>query len=167
MNRLRVPLVVVLVLVLQTALVYRLRVSGVTPDTLLLLAVCAGIVGGPERGAVVGFAAGFAIDLFLQTTPVGLSALVFSLLAYAVGIVAEGTVRAAAWIPVVTAGVASAVGVVAFALVAALVAGADFVSPHLATVAVLVGLFNGALAPLFLRLATWAVGRHTRTVMAP
>lgn len=166
-HRLRVPLVVVLVLVVQTALLYRFRLAGVAPDAMLLLAVCAGIVGGPDRGAVVGFVAGIGIDVFLQTTPVGLSSLVFSILGYVVGILAEGTVRAAPWIPIATAAVASAVGAVAFALMAAVVAGADFVGPRLVTVALLVGVFNGLLAPFGLRLAAWAVGRSAHAAIVP
>ena len=39
---------------------------------MLLLAVCAGFVGGPDEGALVGFAAGLISDLFLQSTPFGL-----------------------------------------------------------------------------------------------
>lgn len=168
MNRLRLLLVVVLVLVVQTALLSRLRIAGVIPDAMLLLAVCAGIVGGPDRGAVVGFVSGIAIDLFLVTTPVGLSALVFALVGYGVGIVAEGTVRAAWWIPVLTAAAASAIGSVVFAVSANVIAGAEFVGPRLTVVAPVVGVANALLAPLALRLAGWTIGpTEHRTVLAP
>jgi rod shape-determining protein MreD len=168
MSRLRTLLVVVLVLVAQTAVLSRLRIAGVAPDTMLLLAVCAGIVGGPERGAVVGFVSGIAFDLFLITTPVGLSALVYSLIGYGVGLFAEGTVRSAWWIPVLTAGAASAIGSVVFAVSANVVAGADFVGPRLTIVAPIVGIFSGVLAPVVLRLVAWTVGTTERkTVLAP
>lgn len=168
MIRLRLLLVVVLMLVVQTAVLSRLRIVGVAPDTMLLLAVCAGIVGGPERGVVVGFVSGIAFDLFLVTTPVGLSALVFALMGYGVGLVAEGTVRSAWWIPVFTAGAASAAGSVAFAVSANVVAGADFVGPRLPVVAPVVGMASAALAPIALRLVSWTIGTTGRkTVLAP
>jgi len=52
---------------------------------MMLLAVGAGFVGGPDTGAVVGFAAGTVSDLFLQSTPFGLSALAACLAGFAVG----------------------------------------------------------------------------------
>jgi rod shape-determining protein MreD len=167
-SRLRLILVVVLFLVAQTAVLSRLRIAGVAPDSMLLLAVCAGVVGGPERGAVVGFLSGIAFDLFLVTTPVGLSALVYALVGYAVGLVAEGTVRSAWWIPVGTAGAASAVGSVLFAVSANVIAGADYVGTRLTVVALVVGLANAVLAPLALRLVSWTIGSAERkTVLAP
>lgn len=168
MSRLRLLAVVVLVLVVQTAVLSRARIGGVAPDAMLLLAVCAGIVGGPERGAVTGFVTGIAFDLFLITTPVGLSALVYALIGYGVGLVAEGTVRSAWWIPVLTAGAASAVGSVAFAVSANVVAGADFVGPRLAVVVPVVGVTNAVLAPVTLRLVSWTIGAtERRTALAP
>ena len=168
MSRVRLLLVVVLVLVAQTALLSRVRIGGAVPDAMLLLAICAGIVGGPERGAVAGFVSGIAFDLFLVTTPVGLSALVFALMGYGVGLVAEGAVRSAWWIPVLTAGAASAVGSVVFAVSANVVAGADFVGPRLTVVAPVVGITSAVLAPVALRLVSWTIGTTERkTVLAP
>lgn len=158
MTRLRIPLVVVLVLVVQTALLTHVHIAGIVPDAMLLLAVVAGISGGPARGASVGFLSGIAIDLYLQTTPEGLSALVFSIIGYAVGLVAEGAIRSAWWIPVATAALASAAGTVAFALAAAVVSDTDFLGPRLGLVALVVGTANAAMAPLALRLMTWALG---------
>ena len=166
--RARTALVLVAVLVVQTSVLTRFRVAGAIPDAMLLVAVCIGIIGGPERGAVVGFLSGILFDLFLLTTPVGLSALVYALVGYGVGMVAEGTVRAAWWIPVLTATVASAAGAVLFALAANVVSGADFVGPRLPVVALVVGVTNGLLSFGVLRVAAWAVGPLTRrTALAP
>ena len=60
-------------------------VDDVAPDFMMLLAVCAGFVAGPDKGAVVGFAAGLVSDLFLQSTPFGLSALAACLAGFVVG----------------------------------------------------------------------------------
>lgn len=160
-TRLRLPLVVIAVLVLQTSLLWRLHIVGVIPDAMLLIAVCAGVSGGSERGAVAGFASGIAIDLYLQTTPLGLSALVFSLVGYGVGVLAAGTVRSAWWLPVLIVAGASAAGEVMFGLSAAVVGQPELVRLHLLVVAGVVALVNAVLAPVGLRLSGWAVGRHT------
>ena len=117
MTRLKVPLIVLLMLTVQTTVLSGLRNAGVRPDAMLLLPITAGIVGGSESGAVVGFLApGCPADLFLQT-PFGLSALAYSLVGFGVGAVQGNVIRAAWWIAPLTAIVASAAGVVVYALV--------------------------------------------------
>lgn len=159
------PVAVAGALVVQTAVLSRVRVAGVVPDAMVLLAAAAAVVGGPAAGAATGFAAGLGIDLFLPSTPLGLSALVFTLVGYATGVVAEGYVRATWWIPVLTVAVASAAGEVLFALTAAVVGTPGILTGHLATVAGVVAATNAALAPAGLRAAAWAL-RRTAEVAA-
>ena len=154
--RVRLPLVVVLALVVQTAVLDRIRLVGVAPDLMLLLAIAAGVAGGPERGAVTGFLSGIAIDLFLQT-PVGLSALAFSLVGYVVGMIGEGVLRSAWWIPLTTALVATVAGEMLFAMAGAVVGESQLMRPHLAAVAAIAAVLNAVLAPLALRMMRWAV----------
>jgi rod shape-determining protein MreD len=153
--RLRVVAALGLTLVLHLTLLSRLRIDGVRPDALLLVAVSAGLVAGSERGAIVGFFAGVLADLFLQT-PFGLSALAYCLVGFAVGSVQSGILRSAWWIPVVTALGASASGTVLYAVLGATVGQPQFVSPRLAAIAALVGVMNGALAPAATRLMSWS-----------
>lgn len=154
------PLVLLLFLVLELTVLDRLRVFGAGPDIMLLLAVVAGIVGGPRVGALFGFAAGIVLDLFLET-PMGLSALVFCLVGYAVGNIQGGVLRAAWWIPVVTTLVASVAGVLVYALVATVVGQPHLVTAHLFVVAAVVGLFNALAAPFALRLVRWSISDAT------
>lgn len=93
----RLALLLVLIVVLQTAIVPHLRVAGVVPDLGLIAAVAMAVRYGPELGASFGFAAGLASDLFLQT-PLGLAALSFALTAYVVGRLQTSLVRPAWWI---------------------------------------------------------------------
>ena len=76
--RLRLPIMMLVALLLQTTVLNRLRLFGVMPDFMLLVAGAGGITAGPTRGAALGFSSGMLIDLFLPT-PLGLSALVFTL----------------------------------------------------------------------------------------
>lgn len=153
--RVRVALVLALTLVLHITLLSRLRIDDVRPDALLLVGAMAGLVAGAERGAIVGFAAGLLADLFLQT-PFGLSALAYSLVGFGVGSIQSGILRAAWWIPMVTALGASAGGVVLYGILGAMVGQSEFVGPRLGVIAVLVGVMNAALAPAAVRLLGWA-----------
>lgn len=156
--RFRVPLVVVTALVLHLAVLSRVRLAGVMPDLMLLLAVAAGLTGGPSRGSALGFVSGMTVDLFLDT-PFGLSALVFTLVGFAMGTVAGGILRASWWIPVVAAFVASAAGEILFALAGATVGESQMVTGRLLVIAPVVGALNALLAPLTMRVVSWAVAR--------
>jgi rod shape-determining protein MreD len=153
--RLRVPLMLVLALLLQTTVLERVQMFGVMPDLMLLVAIAAGITAGAARGAVVGFATGMLFDLFLRT-PLGLAALVFTLVGYAVGAAHTGVLRSAWYIPMLTAGAASVAGVVLWAGVE-LVLGEPIVPVRLATIAAVVGVTNAVLAPLAVRLVRWSL----------
>jgi rod shape-determining protein MreD len=152
----RLLVAVFAVLVVHDAVLRGVRFDGVRPDLLLGLAVVAALVAGPDRGAVVGFLAGLVADLFVST-PFGLSALVWCLLAYAVGslqttILPQGRLS----IPVATL-VATASGEVVYAMLATVVGLRDLLTVHLLAIAVVVGLCNSLLSPLFARLVRWAL----------
>jgi rod shape-determining protein MreD len=99
----RLGLLLVALVTLQTTLVPHLRIFGVVPDLGLVAAVALALRYGPELGATFGFAAGLATDAFLQT-PLGLSALAIGLTAYLVGVVKNAFAHPAWWtIPAVAA----------------------------------------------------------------
>ena len=154
--RLRMPIMLITALLVQTTVLSRLRILGVMPDFMLLVAVAGGITAGPARGAALGFASGMLIDLFLPT-PLGLSALVFTLVGYWVAIANTGVLRSAWYIPVLTAGAASIAGVVFYALVGS-VLGERMITGHLITIAAVVGVSNAVLAPLAVKLVDWSFG---------
>lgn len=152
----RMALVLLAALVLQRSVFVHARLADVGPDLLLLIAVTAGIVRGPERGAVVGFVAGLVADLFVQT-PLGLSALAFGLVGYGVGTLQTSVIRAAWWIPIVTGMAASAAGVVVYGVLGAILGQSHFVRPHLVVIAAGVGLLNAALVPVSAWALAWAL----------
>ena len=154
--RFRVPLVLLTAMIVHTAVLTQVRIAGVMPDIMLLLAVAAGLEAGPSYGAATGFAAGLVSDLFLST-PLGLSALVFSLTGYATGVAKAGLLRAAWWFPVAVAFVASSAGMALFALIGTTIGERDLLNAHLTTVMLVVGVTNALLALPVLRLVRWAV----------
>lgn len=152
----RLPPVLLLAVVLQTAVLPELRVFGVAADLLLLTGIAAGIAGGADRGAAVGFGAGLLADCFLQT-PFGLSALAYSLVGYGVGAFQSTILHTGRWIPILTSTVASAVGVVAFAAIGSVLGQDQLVSAHLVVVAGLVAVLNGAMSWPAVRVMRWAL----------
>jgi rod shape-determining protein MreD len=153
--RFRVPLVLLVALVLHTAVLNQFRIFGVMPDVMLLLAIAAGLEAGPSYGAVAGFVTGMIADLFLPT-PLGLSALVFSVTGYATGVAQGGLLHAAWWFPVTTAFVASSAGVGLFA-VAGTMLGESLLDRDLAVIMLVVGITNAILTVPMLRLVRWGL----------
>jgi hypothetical protein len=71
-------------LVVHAALLPHLTIQGAAPDVLLVAVVAVASVRGARAGAAFGFAAGLGADLFL-TTPLGTSALAYTLVGHIVG----------------------------------------------------------------------------------
>jgi len=163
--RIRLGAVLVLALLLQTTVVPDLRVLGVCPDLMLLCTVCAALVGGPELGGIVGFSAGLLADLFLSTTPLGLSALAFSLIGYAVGSVRRTVLQEGWLLPPAATFVASTTGVVTFVLVGVMVGQTQLtrVGPvAIVKTALLVGVMNAVIATPVCRVMAWAAAGSRR-----
>ena len=142
-------------LLLQSTLVSRLPLFQERGDIVLLVVIAAAIVGGPEMGAVVGFAFGLSFDLILQT-PFGLSALAYCLTGYAVGALQTSVLRASWWIPVLSAIAGSAIGVVTFALLGDLLGQDGLVNDRLPAIIAAVAIINAVLVLPALRVVRWA-----------
>ena len=91
--RIRIGLFLLVTVLFETTLGSDLRVLHVAPDLVVLAAISAGLTGGTEAGAWVGFWAGLLYDMFLTTTPVGLSALTYCLIGAAVGALRAGVLQ--------------------------------------------------------------------------
>ncbi len=152
----RVGLVVILFVVVQETLVLDLRVGGVHPDIMILLPVVAGIVGGPARGASMGFGAGLVADLFLPT-PFGLSALVGSIVGFGVGAMTLALNRSALWLAPLVALGASAAYEALYAVLGSVLGQPQMLHVDLLRIMVVVAVVNAVLAVPALRLVTWAL----------
>ena len=87
MRRLLALAVVLAVAVLvQSTVLARLTLAGVRPDLLVLAVVSVAVATDPTTGAVFGFVAGLVADLLFDL-PVGVSALVYTAVGFAVGTV--------------------------------------------------------------------------------
>jgi rod shape-determining protein MreD len=112
----RVGLVVFVGLMVQLAVVNRISVWSVSGQALIVLPVAAGLAGGPERGALVGFVTGLGFDVFL-TTPFGLTALVWTITGFAVGVAGRNLMRSSTWSIVAFAALAAPLSIGAFVVI--------------------------------------------------
>lgn len=163
MRQLRLALVLMTLLVLQATLVADLPVFAVRADLILLISIAAGMIGGPDRGAKVGFVAGLSFDLLVSQTPLGLYAFAYCLTGYVVGAVHRTVLRSSWWIPVVSAFVASAAGVALFAVMGAVLGQDGMVNDRLVRIALLVAAMNAALIRPMLRVLRWSLPMDPRT----
>lgn len=155
-SRLRLPLVVVVAFTLQQTVLTSLSIHGEHPDIMVLVVTLAALIGGPQRGAVIGFLVGLVTDLFLQT-PMGLSALTFTVVGFAAGSLRTAVVETAAWLVPVGALAGSAVAVVLYAVLEALMGQPGVLHHGLAWVVVVVSVVNGALSLPAIRVLRWAM----------
>jgi rod shape-determining protein MreD len=81
----RLALIALCAAIVQVALLNQIVIAGAHADLFLLLAISAGLVAGPQRGAAMAFALGLVADVLVQT-PYGLSSLCYVLVAFAAGL---------------------------------------------------------------------------------
>lgn len=152
----RTSVVVVVAVVLQRSLVDAVQLRGAHADLLLLVAVAAGYVAGPDRGASVGFVVGLVADLFLPTT-FGLSALVGCLLGYVAGLATASLVRSPWWPAPLVLGAGAAAGTVGYAVLASLFGAPHIVQIYLIPAVIMTAVGGVILAPIVVVAVRWAV----------
>ena len=156
LSRLRLALLILAVVVLQTTVFSAgLRVFGVMPDLGLVLAVAVAFYIGPERGAVFGFVAGLAVDLFLST-PVGLSALSFALVAYGVGFVQGGLVSSSRWVAPMMGALGGLAGGVLFVGIGAIAGQDQLLALSSVRIILVASAYDALIAFAVFPIARWA-----------
>ena len=146
---LRLALVVVSAVVLQTTLFTHLRIDGVAPQVGLVATLAVGYEDGPEMGAWFGFVMGLAIDCFL-TTPLGLSALSFAVTGYAVGAFQSQMVRSTHRVAPIVGFFGGLFGGLVFVTVGALVGQSGFLSFESLKTVLIAAAYDALIAiPMF------------------
>jgi rod shape-determining protein MreD len=153
----RLGFVIFVVVTLQTTLVADLAVRDTCADIVMLVPIAVAIVHGRDDGAIAGFAAGIVLDLVVHGTPVGFFALGYTLTGYIVGMTQATVLRAAWWIPMLTAIGGSAIGIFILGLLAKIVGLEGYLDSHLVVVAAVVGLVNAVLVLPMIRVVRWAL----------
>jgi rod shape-determining protein MreD len=153
---LRVAFVIFLSLMVQSTILVALRIHDVHPDIVWLLPITAGLLDGPETGAIVGFWSGLAFD-FVLPTPFGLSALVATLLGYAVGSFTATADPRAWWLKPIAAFTGSVAADMLFAVLGAIMGQEQMVKVDFLVLVVVVGVSSVVLAPVVYAAMRWAL----------
>jgi rod shape-determining protein MreD len=148
--------------VVQVAVMPHLRLFGVVPDLGLVLAVAVAYYDGAESAAVVGFVTGLGYDLFLST-PVGASALAYSVTGYLTGVVQAGLIRSSRWLPLALGGLGGLVGGLLFVGIAILAGTDSLITSSTLSVVVRSAVYDALAATIVFPL----VGRFVKTRVAP
>lgn len=140
---------------LQTTLLNELRPFDVCLQSMLLLAVAAGLARGSETGAIVGFMMGLMYDMEL-TTPMGVTAVVFAATGYLAGIADSFVHESTWWSRTIIGTVAGMVGMVLMPVALAMVGVEGALTPEVFVVVVVVGVFNAVFSEATVRICRWA-----------
>lgn len=153
---LRLVFVLVVVIGLQETVGAGISIDRVHPDLVVLLCAVTGMVAGAEQGAVIGFLGGLAADVFL-TTPLGLSALSYTVIGYVVGSVQRGIIHPTWWLTPVISAVASGAGVALYAVAGSIIGESYMVHAGLSRIVVVVAVINAVLSLPMLAAVQWAL----------
>lgn len=162
---LRLVLIALVALPLQTTFFADVKIFGVTAQVMLCLAVSAGVIGGSESGAVAGFIFGLAFDLVLST-PLGMLALLYGSAGFLAGYAHSRTVPNPRWLNALVVAGASAVSTVAQPVLANWAGVEGWISTRLVRVVLIVGLVNALLSYATVPLVRWGLAIKRRQRLA-
>lgn len=152
----RLVLVGLLFLSLQTTIFNEMRPFNVCLQVMLLLAASCGLAKGSVPGAVAGFIVGLLYD-FVLTTPLGLCAAVFSLVAYLAGFAHSFVHESTWWSRSLVASASSAIGMVLLPIAFTVTGAEGVLTLHIFTVALVVAVFNAVFSVPVEMLCRWAL----------
>jgi rod shape-determining protein MreD len=152
----RLALVAFGALIAQLSVVNRVGLGGVTAEVLVVVAVAAGFAGGPERGAAVGFGLGLSWDLLLST-PLGLTAFVYTVAGYVAGLVGANLIRDSRLTAYLLAVLSAPVATLVWAVIGALFGQTFLLDAPLVRIAVANIVVALAVVPVVLVAVRWAV----------
>jgi rod shape-determining protein MreD len=154
---LRTGLVILIALLLQVAILPWLTIRGAQIDLLIIVGIAAGLTGGPDRGARVGFVCGLAWDLVVDG-PLGLSALAYCLAGYFVGSAQRSVVGPTWWAPIPAAAIAAGGATAFYAVIGAGLGHTEWIGGDTLVVVLVVAFGAAVLVLPAMRILAWTEG---------
>ncbi len=139
--------IIITAVLLQSTVFSQLRLLGVRPELLYLVTILVALQEGPNEGALVGFTAGLAQDMFLDQ-PKGITALTLTLLGYTVGMARQYIVSPSPLVPTIVVAIATTLGVAFYEIVTFLLGQFEASITYAVKVALLTALYNAILTPI-------------------
>ncbi len=152
----RFVVLIAVALLLQVTVASQFTLSGYVVDLLMLVAVSAGVNGGSDRGAVIGFGCGFATDLIVLTH-FGMWMLTLAVLGYASGGVSDRVVAGGRLLRSVVVGLLAASGVGLFVILSSLLKLEAVTEESTAVIVAVVGVSSMVLNPLVEPAVRWGL----------
>jgi rod shape-determining protein MreD len=163
----RFLLVLVCAAIFQVAVLNNIVVHYAHADVMMLVAIGAGLAGGPQDGAVAAFVTGLVADLFVDT-PYGASALTFVLVAFAVGLAAMGPIdKSARGFRFATAVLGGAAGTLLYAGIGYILGEPLALQGNIVTTIVVVTIGYAIMGLPVLAAVRWAFAVPDQSAAAP
>lgn len=153
----RMALVGLVGLGLQTTILNELRPYDVCLQSMLLLSACAGLAKGSETGAIAGFAFGYMYDMVL-TSPLGLSGVVFAATGYVAGTANNFVHESTWWSRMIIGPVACMLGSFVMPVALEMVGIEGSLTGSVFRVAAVVGISSAMFTEPGVRVCRWALG---------
>ena len=145
-------------LLLQVTVLGRLSFLGAKPDLVLVAVICFALADGPGVGMGAGFGVGLVADLLGHHT-LGLLALVLCVVGYAAGVIRSYFDRLSTFTPMLVVGALTAVAVLAYAGLGALLGDPRIDEDPLVRSLVLTSFYDVVLTPFVFAAVTALRGR--------
>lgn len=134
-------------IVLQSTLLVQFTIAGVMPQLVLVVIVSLAFIDGKRVGAMTGFFGGLLIDLLVPQSIVGITPLVYTMVAYSVGVLRVYAPEESVWMPLLAVAGSTVVAESGYAIFAVIL-GQPWVSiDYTIRVIGLVTLYNCLLTP--------------------
>jgi rod shape-determining protein MreD len=150
-----IPLGIVL-LALQRTIFVEVQPADVIIQIMMIMTAAAGVAGGSERGAMVGFVFGVMFDL-AEGTPLGSTAIAFTLAGVVGGLLALIAADPHWWLAAIFTGVGAAAGALTIPAVRVFIGEPEPFQEELFVVVPIVALSAAVLSPLLVPLARWCL----------
>ncbi|MFM8483940.1 MAG: rod shape-determining protein MreD [Actinomycetota bacterium] len=161
----RLILIGVLALPVQTTLFADVKFFGVAAQVMLCLAVAAGVTGGSESGAVAGFIFGLLFDLVLSS-PLGMLSLLYGLAGFIAGYAHSRTMASPRWLNALVVGGVSSVATLTQPVLANWVGVEGWISTGLVKVVLIVGGLNALFSVIAVPVVRWGLAIKRRERLA-
>ncbi|MFZ9676081.1 MAG: hypothetical protein ACO3GZ_06670 [Ilumatobacteraceae bacterium] len=151
---------------LQTTLFSELTPYGVVAQLLLCMSIGAGVAAGPDGGAFAGFVLGLMFD-FVLTSPLGLCALIYGLAGFVGGFAFSPSLANPKWLNALTCAGLGAAAVFVQPVVANWIGVEGWISTRLIKVMIVVALTNALLAFVVVPVMRWTLAVKRLQRLAP
>jgi cell shape-determining protein MreD len=145
-----------LLLALQRTIFVEVQVAGVIIQIMIATAAAAGVVGGSERGALVGFVFGVMFDL-AEGTPLGSTATAMTIAGVVGGLLALIAADPHWWLAALFTGLGSAAGALTIPVVRVFIGEPEPFQEELYVVVPIVAVSAAIMSPLLVPLARWSL----------